>query len=193
MLSLRWGTGWKAPHAPSRRTFGGLAGSRPREAAPAKLLVANPESDFAFDPETGTITDYAGASEDVRIPASIGGRTVARIGKKAFQFKRIRSVVIPDGVTSIGDYAFADNNLESVVIPENVARIGAYAFSYNRLKRVTVLRHGVSFDEHVFAGNGDWPFAELTISGFEGSNAALYAVRNRHRFEPIGQLSAVTG
>jgi len=62
-----------------------------------------------------------------------------------------------------------------------------------RLKRVTVLRHGVSFDEHVFAGNGEWPFAELTISGFEGSNAALYAVRNRHRFEPIGRLSAVTG
>ena len=155
--------------------------------------TANPESDFAFDPETGTIFDYTGASDDVRIPAAIGGRPVICIGKKALQFKRIRSVVIPSGVVSIGDFAFADNNLERVVIPENVARIGACAFSYNRLKNVIVLRPAVFFDEHVFTGNGEPTPAELTISGYAGSNAALYAVRNRHRFEPLGRLSTATG
>jgi len=65
-------------------------------------------------------------------------------------------------------------------------RIGAYAFSCNRLKRVTVLRQTVSFDGQVFPGNGDLSAAELIISGYEGSNAAIYAVRHRHRLEPLG-------
>jgi len=49
-----------------------------------------------------------------------------------------------------------------------------------------VLRQTVSFDGQVFPGNGDLSAAELIISGYEGSNAAIYAVRHRHRFEPLG-------
>lgn len=185
MLSLRRGA-IRAAQPPFGRAFGGMAGLWSDEMHGAGGRTDNPESDFVFDPETGTITDYTGVSSDVRIPAAIGGKIVTRIGKKAFQFKRIRSVVIPAGVTSIGDYAFADNNLESVVIPRNVARIGAYAFSYNRLKRATVLLPAVSLEEHVFMANGERSAADLTISGYEGSNAAIYALRNRHRFEPLG-------
>jgi len=72
-------------------------------------------------------------------------------------------------------------------------RIGACAFSCNRLKRVVVLRPGAAFDEHVFSDNGVWTSGELVMAGYEGSNAEVYADRNRHRFEPIGRLSAATG
>ena len=42
----------------------------------------------------------------------------------------LRSVVIPDGVTSIGEYAFCDcSSLNSVVIPDGVTSIGESAFN----------------------------------------------------------------
>jgi|GEM_PF-1982984 hypothetical protein len=185
MLSQFWGLR-SGRGLRRRRTAGRWAGLRPLGSGAAFARTADPEAEFAFDPDTGTITDYLGARDDVRIPEAIGGKTVARIGKKAFRFKRIRRIVIPAGVTSIGESAFADNNLERVVIPANVASIGACAFAYNRLKQVFVLHPAVSFEEQVFKGNGEHPDAELTIFGYEGSSAAAYAARNRHRFELLG-------
>ena len=43
-----------------------------------------PESDFAFDAATGTITKYNGTSGRVDIPAAIGGVAVRAIGSRAF-------------------------------------------------------------------------------------------------------------
>jgi len=48
------------------------------------ISAASPESDFEFDPATGTITDYTGPGGNVEIPDTIGGVAVTSIGDSAF-------------------------------------------------------------------------------------------------------------
>lgn len=55
---------------------------------------------------TVKITGYTGSSESVTIPSAIAGKKVTSIGQGVFQWqKSLKSVTIPNGVTSIDDYA----------------------------------------------------------------------------------------
>lgn len=64
---------------------------------------------------------------DVVIP-----NTITSISKFLFSCSSIRSVVIPDSVTTIGEYAFFNcNSLTSVIIPDSVTSIGQGAFASN--------------------------------------------------------------
>lgn len=76
------------------------------------------------------ITRYYGSSETVVIPRTINGRRVSYIGNSAFKScKNMKSVVIPNTVTSIGKWAFAGcGSLESVTFPTSLSSIEAYAF-----------------------------------------------------------------
>ena len=100
-------------------------------------LAASPESDFNFNPATGTITGYVGPGGDVDIPSTIGGITVAAVGDHAFDALiypncyDITSVIIPDTVTTIGNYAFFHCEvMTSITIPDSVTSIGSAAFYY---------------------------------------------------------------
>ena len=122
--------------------------------------------EYSVSEETNevTITKYIGSGGAVEIPEKIDGKTVTVIGKFAFSYcTSIKSVTIPegvtsieldafgnctslesvtilDGVTSIGGAAFYNcTSLESVTIPDSVTSIGAEAF-YNctNLKNVTI-------------------------------------------------------
>ena len=104
---------------------------------------------FVFDEETGTITgiventskdpngigfyyDDMGiiSHENIIIPSQINGVEVKQIGDNAFlNCGNLKSVVIPNTVTSIGEDAFADCiGLESIEIPDSVTNIGSGAF-----------------------------------------------------------------
>ena len=113
--------------------------------------VATPEaanaSDFTYTATATevTITGYTGAGGVVIIPASIGGVPVTSIGAAAFSTnylgnQSIRSVTIPNSVTSIGNYAFAFcSGLTSVTIGSGVTSIGDSAFtSCSGLTSVTI-------------------------------------------------------
>ena len=78
------------------------------------------------------ITGYSGGSSALVIPATIDGYPVKKIGDTAFYGKtRLRTVVIPDGVTEIGYNAFEEcTNLYLIDIPDSVTNIGDSAF-YN--------------------------------------------------------------
>ena len=97
-----------------------------------KLLKAPYELNGTYSIRKGTkiICDrafyYCSALRSVVIPDS-----VTSIGDCVFWgCKSLSSVVIPDGVTSIGDGTFWDcSSLSSVVIPEGVTSIGICAFS----------------------------------------------------------------
>lgn len=111
----------------------GFYGTDVTLAAEAESNVVYTDSDaFEFDYGSGTITGYTGSDTDVVIPERIGGIKVEGIGDEAFGYNdNIKSVVIPEGVTSIGSGVFSScDSLTSVTIPEGVTSIGNWAFSY---------------------------------------------------------------
>ena len=53
--------------------------------------------------------------------------------------KTLKSVVLPDDITTIGDYAFYNcSALQSVILPVNLQTIGTQAFQATKLKEVTI-------------------------------------------------------
>ena len=65
--------------------------------------------------------------------------SIKSIGKSAFEYSALTSVVIPNSVTTIGDKSFySSGKLTSVVIPNSVTSIGNNAFSYSALTSVVI-------------------------------------------------------
>jgi len=138
-------------------------------------------SDFTVNAD-GVITKYNGFDTDIKIPATIGGKSITGIGKEAFQKTDLTSVTIPDSVTEIGESAFAQNQLTSVTIGTGVKTIGKSAFSGNKLASVTI-PNGV-IGESAFAGN---QLTSVTIgngvtyigkSAFSGNKLASVTIPN---------------
>ncbi len=96
---------------------------------------------------------YLGNDTEVFIPSKIDGKSVVRIGEKAFYDRAITSVHIPDGVIQVGESAFEKcdrlksvrfpiltlkelsdrafsncHSLEKINLPSNLTFIGNYAF-----------------------------------------------------------------
>ena len=96
-------------------------------AVPRGIIVG----DFIFDTTCypNALTTYIGNDNNIVLPENYiyGNYT---IGEYAFSYNGpIRSVTIPDCVTSIGDHAFEDCwELENITIGNSVKRIGEYAF-----------------------------------------------------------------
>ncbi len=107
------------------------------------------------------IVSYNGTSEIVRIPKTINGMEVKRIGERSFEGNSaIKIIIMPGTVSDIGNRAFykcrhlkqvrlsrkiavlpeevfAETGLEEVVIPKNVSVIQQNAFAYcDKLERV---------------------------------------------------------
>lgn len=116
--------------------------------APKASAATPPDSCFAFNVGTGTITDYyenegnnianPACTRDVDIPSTIGGTPVIGIGFAAFSSKQLTSVTIPVGVTTIGFAAFDSNQLTSASIPNSVSSIAGTAFGRNQLTSINI-------------------------------------------------------
>ena len=85
------------------------------------------------------ITSYKGDEEHVVIPGKIGTAVVTRIGDNAFagslkekkeKLKKIKSIIVPAGVSEIGMFAFSGCvNVQKISLPETIREIGANAFT----------------------------------------------------------------
>ena len=77
----------------------------------------------------------------VKVPSTLGGVPVTRIGYGAFKnCWRITDVILPNGITEIGDNAFYGcDSLKEIVIPEGVIKIGSSAFeSCDNLRKISL-------------------------------------------------------
>ncbi len=96
---------------------------------------------------SATITKYdtnadTSTSKTLRIPETLGGVPVTKIGPDAFSFVNdIETFIIPDTVTHIGNGAFRNcTNMQKLELPENLEYIDDYAFSFCRY--ITTLEIG---------------------------------------------------
>lgn len=135
-------------------------------------FVPSPEEDFEFDESTGTVTWYTGDDVDVVIPRSIGGVDVKIIGMNAFDracdytdtevdtneadWLHLRSVVIPETVTTIEDGAFEYcQQLETVVCYGPLDTTGRGTFMTCRSLKDVIFVNGVKkMDNYLFNGCG---------------------------------------
>lgn len=87
---------------------------------------------FTYQEKNGgiTILSYTGTATSVTVPQSINGIPVLAIADRAFENRtRLRSVVLPEGVTSLGWFGFAGCvSLESVTLPASIKSISYGAF-----------------------------------------------------------------
>ena len=107
-----------------------------------------------LDDGTIEIIYYYGCDEVIIIPSEIDGRKVT--GIKGFNLsnkENIKSITIPDGVTSIGDSAFSGcRSLTDITIPDSVTSIGCEAF-YNcsSLTNITIPDGVTSIGDSAFS------------------------------------------
>lgn len=116
-----------------------------------EIRVGDYKYAYKVNADGATITDFLGPVDsanngpyDIHIPSELGGYPVTGLGTYSFSGyldaspylhnsyqigRNIRSVDIPQGVTSIGNHAFEECfALEEVTIPQSVTSIGLIAF-----------------------------------------------------------------
>lgn len=76
------------------------------------------------------------------------------IGKNAFRRGKLRSIILPSGITTIKDGAFQFNDLKKIDIPKSVEKIGESSFARNRLNKIIIPFGLSSIRESAFEGNG---------------------------------------
>ncbi len=138
--------------------------------------------EYTVSSNSVTITKYTGSSSYVAIPAEIDGKAVTAIGNSAFLFNTtIRSINIPDSVTSIGDFAFYGcDNLTTMTLSKNIRKnsSGGYLFSGCPLTNVTV--------------NGEMSDPSFIDHFDYNTNAVIYGYKGYLRFELSESTKEVT-
>ena len=91
--------------------------------------------------ENGSIISM-GDTTRLEVPETIdfyGHRlTVTAIGRAAFQFIRVDTVVLPNTIREIGDYAFQNCPLKQINLPDGIEKISDGCFYYCQLQHITL-------------------------------------------------------
>ena len=91
------------------------------------------------------LASFNGRGTDfIRVPELVGGRTVSRIGDRAFYNKWVKKVVLPWSIETIGREAFKYcTYLESIDMPDSISLIHAGAFFECKALREAVIPSSV--------------------------------------------------
>ena len=130
-----------------------------------------------------TITSYLGSEDEVVVPSEIDGKPVTTIST-AFGGKTVKSVVLPDSVTTIESYAFNACTLEKITLSKNLTSIGTYSFSAcPNLKHVEIPNGFTTIPSYAFKNCGALEsvvipasVTSIKVSSFEGTTATIYGV-----------------
>ena len=147
-------------------------------------ITTDADYDYTVHGDMVYLTRYKGSATDIVIPSVIDGKTVAGFGTVYKGNTSIKSIVIPDSVTSIGAYAFAGcTGLSSVTIPDSVIIIGDSAFSRcNGLTSVSIGSGVTSI--------GDSAFEYCSIISVVIPDSVTYI--GGHAFQSCDSLAFVT-
>lgn len=101
---------------------------------------ANWDYDFDEYRDYVVITKYAGNAEIVHVPRMLNGKPVRRLAIRAFYQKKVRQIVIPEGVRYIGIETFRGcYSLRKVELPDSLLSIGKEAFkNCKRLHHIAI-------------------------------------------------------
>ncbi len=125
--------------------------------------------------------DYVGEATDIVIPDG-----VTKIDGIVYGLEKrcsIKSVVITEGVTEIGERLFYYyTSLKSIELPNSLTSIGRLAFANCGLEEIEISASVTSIGEYAFGyiwemdsmGENIQPWTVVTIYGFEGSAAEKY-------------------
>ncbi len=116
------------------------------------------------------ITGYSGSPSSLVIPSEIEGCAVTAIDEQAFiDCTSLKSISLPEGLTTIGDLAFSGcTALESVVLPKSLRSLGSSAFSdCASLSSLTVNSRSLSCGYNAFMNAGY--LSDGMVVGFSSS------------------------
>ena len=117
--------------------------------------AATGEGKWAY---TGTITyvEWSAFSNETRLRSIILPEGITHIDESAFYYSGLESITLPESLEEIGQMAFKNTNLKEIVIPANVTTLGISAFEYED--------SGLSsLGKVVFEGNKIQTLNELTF------------------------------
>ena len=130
--------------------FAGESGETDPSYIPAPITENGDYSYQVNADGTATITDYNGTDEDVVIPSEIDGYPVSAIGKQAFSYEDMKSLTIPEEVSTISSRAFEYCSItDSLVFPAGIY-IGPDSFSYTTLPETVTIPEGAVVDKEAF-------------------------------------------
>lgn len=121
-------------------------------------VSAKISGDYSYDilsDNTAVITNYNGSDSEVKIPDTIDGKTVKKIGYGAFaEVKSITFVEIPETVTVIDSYAFSKcTQLQRIKLPDSIVTINQNAFAgCSSLQEFQIPRQMKSLSYGIFFG-----------------------------------------
>lgn len=94
------------------------------------IVATNKNVEYVVkDDDTIEITHYKTYDEHLLIPETIDGYMVTSIGEKAFSLSpKLKTILLPNTLTSIGDLAFENSTVAYVNIPASVVHVGVNPF-----------------------------------------------------------------
>lgn len=174
----------------------------------------NPENEFEFDPQSGSITKYIGSASTVVVPHSIGGVAVTGIAYPGFSSpssQTVTEIILPETVRTISDSAFLNcaslknvqvygpidslgirafencTSLEEITFHNGIKEMGVYAFNLcENLKKADLGDKLAALPEGAFFG-----------CGFEGElviatpQVGLMAYKNNAKVTSVRVLNSV--
>lgn len=89
--------------------------------------------------------------------------SVSSIGESAFRGCGLETIEIPNGVTSIGSRAFAFSSLKTIKLPDSITSIGEFAFHSSTLESIEIPSGVTSIEKSTFSLCSD--LTNLTVLG----------------------------
>ena len=144
-----------------------------KDICPKELIVPNKVGEKIITQISrvpkSTLDFQEGAFENKKIKKVVISNGITKIDYRAFFWNNLTSIVIPNGVTSIEYQAFMSNNLINIEIPNSVTSIDGSAFSRNELPDSQAI---------IYKRNSDGSEDKTTIVSYGGKSKQIIIPKN---------------